>query len=63
MTEKELLYVEDAIKHEQSIIKICNIMVKSMKDDNLISFLKKQIRKHTSMYELLLKTMEDKTNE
>ena len=63
MTQKELLYFEDAIKHEENIISICNIMVKSLKDDNLISFLKKQLRKHTTMYELLLKTLEEKANE
>ena len=24
MTQKELLYVEDAVEHEKSIIKLCN---------------------------------------
>ena len=63
MTQKELLYVEDAIKHEEGIINICNVMIKSLKDDNLISFLKKEVRKHITMYELLLRTLEDKANE
>ena len=62
MTQKELLYFEDAIKHEENIINICNVMIKSLKDNNLITFLKKQVRKHTTMYELLLKTMEEKVN-
>ena len=63
MTQKELLYVEDAIGHEQSIIKICNAAINSLKDDNLVSFMKKEVRKHTNMQELLLKLLEDKINE
>lgn len=63
MTQKELLYMEDAINHEQSIISICNDLINNLKDDNLISFIKKEIRKHTTMYELLIQTMEDSINE
>ena len=63
MTQKELLYVEDAIGHEQNIIEICNNMINDFSDDNLISFMKKQVRKHTNMLELLLNILGDKTNE
>lgn len=63
MTQKELLYMEDAINHEKSIIDICNNMLNNLKDSNLISFIKKEIRKHTTMYELLIQTMEDSINE
>ena len=63
MTQKELLYIEDAIGHEKSIISICNIMIKSLKDNNLINYLKKEVRKHSTMVELLLQTLEDKSNE
>ena len=63
MTQKELLYMEDAINHEQSIISICKDLINNLKDDNLISFIKKEIRKHTTMYELLIQTMEDSINE
>lgn len=63
MTQKELLYVEDAIGHEQSIIKICEDTVNNLEDDNLISFMKKQLRKHNNMNELLLGLLEDNINE
>ena len=63
MTQKELLYVEDAIAHEQSIIKICDDMICHLKDDNLISFMKKELRKHNNMLDLLLNLLEDKTYE
>ena len=63
MTQKELLYVEDAIGHEQSIIKICNDAINNLKDDNLISFMKKEVRKHTNMQDILLNLLEDKINE
>ena len=41
MTEKELLYVEDAILHEKNIIAICNETINFLEDENLVSFLKK----------------------
>lgn len=63
MTQKELLYFEDAIGHEQNIIQILNDAINNLQDDNLVSFMKKEIRKHTTMQELLLKTLEDIINE
>ena len=63
MTQKELLYMEDAINHEQSIIGICKDMLNNLVDDNLISFIKKEIRKHTTMEELLINTLKDGLNE
>ena len=63
MTQKELLYVEDAIGHEQSIIKIIEDTMSNLEDENLVSFMKKQYRKHTSMNELLLNLLEDNIND
>ena len=63
MTQKELLYVEDAIGHENNIIAIANDMIANLEDENLISFMKKEVKKHTTMYEMLLETLEDKANE
>ena len=63
MTQKELLYVEDAIGHEQIIIKLCNDMINNITDDNLISFMKKQERKHTNMLDYLLDLLEDEIHE
>ncbi|MBR3162082.1 MAG: hypothetical protein IKF19_05060 [Bacilli bacterium] len=63
MTQKELLYLEDAISHEQIIIKICNESLKSIEDENLVSFIEKEIEKHTSLKELLMNKLEEKSNE
>ena len=62
MTQKELLYVEDAIGHEQSIIKICNESINTLDDDNLISFLKNEIKLHTSIKEKLINILKEKSN-
>ena len=63
MTQKELLYVEDAIMHEQNIISICNETINSLQDSNLISFVKKEIKKHETMLDKLTNAMEEKANE
>ena len=63
MTEKELLYLEDAILHEQNIIEICKDTINNLHDDYLISFMKKELRKHDNTHDMLIKLMEDKANE
>lgn len=63
MTQKELLYLEDAYKHEDNIICMCNLTLEMLEDEELISFLEKEIKKHTSFKEKLLSFMEEKANE
>ena len=63
MTQKELLYVEDAIGHEKSIIDIINTSINNIEDNNLVSFLLKELKKHEMMKEKLINLMEDNTNE
>ena len=63
MTEKELLYVEDAIGHEKNIISICNETLNMLEDENLISFLTKEIKKHENMQEKLIGMLEVKCDE
>ena len=63
MTQKELLYIEDAIGHEQNIITICEETINMLEDSNLISFLSKEIKKHENMKEELLNMIEVKMNE
>ena len=63
MTQKELLYVEDAISHECNILKICEITVDSITDEDLVSFFEKEYKKHKNMYEKLTKLLEDEVNE
>lgn len=62
MTQKELLYVEDAIGHENSIIKICHESIKMLSDEELISFLESEIAKHTTTKEKLTNLLEAKAN-
>ena len=63
MTQKELLYVEDAIGHEKSIISICNEAVNCLEDKNLIKFMKNEIKKHEQTANKLLSMLEAKANE
>ena len=63
MTQKELLYVEDAIKHEQIIIDICNESINLFEDDDLCSFVESEVKKHIKMKEKLISLMEGICNE
>ena len=63
MTQKELAYAEDAIGHEENIIKICNESIKCLKDEVLKEFLQNEVNIHTSMKEKLLNLLEVKVNE
>ncbi len=63
MTQKELLYFEDATSHEDIIISICEDMMENIEDEDLKSFIDSEIDKHTSIREKLLSLMEGKVNE
>ena len=63
MTQKELLYVEDAIGHEENIIKIIGDMLENLKDDNLISFMQEELNNHVSIKDELINLLEVKINE
>ena len=63
MTQKELLYMEDAIGLEQNIIKILNESLVILEDENLVSFMEKEVKKHGDTLKELLSMMEAKSNE
>lgn len=63
MTQKELLYLEDAIGHEKNIISILEDNLNNIEEENLSNFLKQELEKHTTTKETLLNLMEEKTNE
>ena len=63
MTQKELLYVEDAVGHEQNIIKILDESLANIEDETLASFLEKETKKHANTLKKLLSILEDKSNE
>ena len=62
MTQKELLYVEDAVGHETNIIKILQETIKNIQDENLISFLESKLETHVSMKEKLINKLEGIAN-
>ena len=63
MTQKELLYLEDAISHEGSIISIINHSIDSLDDDNLISFFKEELDNHVQIKNELMNMLGGKANE
>ena len=63
MTQKELLYVEDAIGHEANIIKICEDSLTKLEDEKLVKFLEKELKKHSGYKEKLISFLEDCANE
>ena len=63
MTQKELLYLEDAIGHEKNIIAILENSLDYINDDSLINYFKNQIKKHEAMKKKLMSKLEDKSNE
>lgn len=62
MTQKELLYVEDAIGHETNIIKITQETIKKLQNQNLISFLENELEKHVTTKQDLINKLEEKAN-
>ena len=54
MTQKELDYVIDAVGHEDNVIKILNSNTKEIKDENLLKFLKKEIKIHQDIHKKLI---------
>ena len=63
MTEKELLYVEDAIEHEKAIIKICNESINNLSSNDLKDFFNEQIKSHSDMKSKLITLLKEKANE
>ena len=62
MTQKELLYLEDAIGHEDNIVKICSESLKNMQDKELISFIENEIDLHQTKKQKLISILEAKNN-
>jgi hypothetical protein len=54
MTSKELLYVEDALEHEESMKKICCESSKQINDVMLSSYICELEQKHTELFNKFL---------
>ena len=63
MTEKELLYIEDAIGHEQNIISIINESLKMLEDENLISFMEEEKEGHLTTLNNLISKLKEEAHE
>lgn len=63
MTQKELLYVEDAICHECSIINILTDSINKIENDELKDFLEEKLDEHIAFKVELINMLEDKSNE
>ena len=63
MTQKDLLYMEDAIKHEENLASIIEESINLLDDENLVSFMQKQMNNHKDMQKKLMMLMEEKANE
>lgn len=63
MTQKELLYLEDAINHEKSIIEILNKTMDNLEDENLINYVENELRLHEETKGNIFNLMEVKANE
>lgn len=62
MTQKELMYFEDAVGHEDVITKIIETSLKNIEDENISSFMEKELTKHTEIKENLMNLLEEKQN-
>ncbi len=63
MTEKELLYVEDAIKHESNIINIVTDTINNLQNEDLKEFMKQKLNDHIAFKLELVNTLEEYVNE
>ncbi len=54
MTEKELLYVEDAINHEIYMMNVCKELESNLTEEALIKFVKKCERKHEGILAMFM---------
>ena len=62
MTQKELLYVEDAIGHEKNIISIVTNTINNLKSKQLKDFMKEKLNEHIALKVELTSLLEDYSN-
>lgn len=62
MTQKELLYFEDAIGHETSIIKILKDSIENLNDERLVTFMNSELSKHNELKQKLMNKLGEKVN-
>lgn len=63
MTQKELLYLEDAISHEKNIISILKKSLDFLENEEIINFIKTEQEIHEQRQNKLISLMEEKSYE
>jgi len=59
MTQKELLYVEDAINHEKVIISNIHDMIDNLESEELIDYMNKEVKLHEKKEKEFIELLED----
>ena len=62
MTQKELLYFEDAIGHIGNVSKILEESISKMENEELISFMQEEKEKHDNFKVILMEKLKEKAN-
>lgn len=57
MTEKELLYVEDAVNHEIYMIQTCEEIEDCLTDQTLVKLVRKHKKKHEGILKMLMEIL------
>ncbi len=63
MTQKELLYLEDAVGHENNIISVLTETLNLLEDEEQVDYIQTELETHQDMKKDLLKVLEDNANE
>ena len=63
MTQKELLYLEDAIGHEKTIVSVLQETINMLEDEDLKDYIAQDLETHQSIQDDLTTFLEDKANE
>ena len=63
MTQKELLYVEDAICHENEVMMVLQETMNMLDDEQLVDYLDNQIEIHEGIYNSFISLLKENANE
>lgn len=59
MTQKELLYVEDAISHEKVIIECINNIINNLENEDLVKYMNNNLENHERINKKLMTLLEN----
>ena len=63
MTQKELLYLEDAYKHEENLICYLDSLLEEVEEEELTKVIECETKEHESIKEKILDLMKEKAND